>query len=154
MLNARKAWEDLRLAASMLEDEVDPNRFRVLWVACITLARAIGHVLDKNDGMDVKRLANELYNEWTSPNSKESIFTDFINKDRNLLLKEYSFNYADDGLVLVADDLVVSAIDGDLYKPIEDSEYAGQDCRDVLNDAIEWWDRQLSIIEAALQISS
>ena len=138
----------------MLEDEVDPNRFRVLWVACITLVRAIGHILTKNDGPEAKRVANDLYNKWKNPQTKEIIFTDFINKDRNLLLKEYSFNYDDDGFFLVMDDLVVSEVDGDLYKPVADGEYAGQDCRDVLCDAIAWWDEQLSIIEKEIQIVS
>ena len=154
MLNARKAWEDLCFAASMLEDEEDPDRFRILWVACITLVRAIGHVLDKNDGPEVKRIANELYATWRDPQNPEFIFEDFINKDRNLLLKEYSFNYMAEGLFLVADDMVVSSVDGDLYKPVEIGKYAGQDCRDVLNEAIAWWDKQLGIIEERVNTQS
>ncbi|WP_282208832.1 hypothetical protein [Parvibacter caecicola] len=150
MLNARKAWRDLCLAADLLDEETNQDNFRILWVSCITLARAIGHILDKNDGPSAKRISNELYTMWIEDPVEYALFTDFIDKDRNLLLKQYSFNYLDEGLFVVEDDLVIAPMDGDLYKPIASGRFAGWDSRDLLREVIQWWDLQLNSIETKL----
>lgn len=41
-------------------------------------------------------------------------------------------------------------LDENLYRPIEEGFQVGEDARDVYVNAIEWWDMELSRIEADL----
>jgi hypothetical protein len=41
-------------------------------------------------------------------------------------------------------------IGDNIYRPMLDGFREGDDARDVLSDAIAWWDSQLSAIELAL----
>ena len=41
-------------------------------------------------------------------------------------------------------------LDDNLFCPIADGPYAGEDCRDVLEEAIAWWDTQLALIEESI----
>lgn len=50
----------------MLEQETDPQRWRINWAAAVALIRVIGHVLDKVDGDDplIKEIASVSYRSW------------------------------------------------------------------------------------------
>ena len=45
--HARTVLDDCRLALQLLEEETDPQRWRIHWVAALALVRAVGHVLDR-----------------------------------------------------------------------------------------------------------
>lgn len=87
---ARKVLDDCRLALAMLEEETDLARWRVQWAGAIALVRAVGHVLDKVDGKDfaTKRLASEAFQTWKSTAEEHMIFHEFIDKERNSIIKE------------------------------------------------------------------
>lgn len=156
-VTARKVLRDLRHAHELLEGEDDTTRFRVLWVAAISLSRAVGHVLKKVDyGRSVK-LSSEIdkaYSRWKSEPESNQIFYEFIDNERNSVLKEYEFGY------LSGSTNIVVAVDGqepeleslDLLCHLSEGIYAGEDCRDILLDAIEWWEIQLKEIECAASI--
>jgi hypothetical protein len=42
-------------------------------------------------------------------------------------------------------------LDKNLFCPITDGTFAGEDCRDILKDAIDWWEEQLQTIERESQ---
>ena len=46
---ARKVLNDCRHAHELLELEENERKFRLLWVSCSSLLRAVGHVLVKVD---------------------------------------------------------------------------------------------------------
>jgi hypothetical protein len=162
-LNAREVLDDCRVGLSMLEDETDVRRWRVHWAAAVALIRAVGHVLDKVDGEDpiVKQAANAAFERWKGTDPKHEIFREFIDRERNNLLKEYrsdvhphaevalaveySAQSADSGVPLRYTQ--VAKLDENIYRPLLDGPWEGTDARDVLSEAIEWWDRELTAME-------
>ena len=149
---ARRVLADCSLAHRMLEDERDVDRWRVVWVGAVALIRAVGHVLDKVDGSEPKlRTASRAaFARWKDGGS-DSIFTEFIDAERNTILKEYGFRTdleADVPVVVEHDECAEwFSLDENLFRPMVDGYGAGEDARDVYLEAIKWWERQLAEIE-------
>jgi hypothetical protein len=164
---ARQVVRDCRLVHAMLEDKTKPDRFRVLWVAALALVRSVGQVLDKIDGQDrrTRALAKERYNLWRKDGPEHRIFRDFIKRERDLIIHEYRSSLDPrenppiaiiDGrpvLISEGDPLVASAytLDENLFRPFAEGHWCGEDARDVLLQAIEWWERELATIDGGLQ---
>ncbi|HEU4921824.1 MAG TPA: hypothetical protein VFT23_01975 [Burkholderiales bacterium] len=92
MHKARQVLADCRHARDLLEAETSSDNFRVLWVAGVALARAVGHVLQKVDGerdAEVKKAVSTAYFSWKSDRAANAIFWDFIEEERNQVLKQY-----------------------------------------------------------------
>jgi len=150
-LKARLVLEDCRKAHSLLEEATDPQTFRILFVSAITLCRAVGHVLDKVDSKEGPTLKDAIGLCWedVQKNKEEHlIFHGFINKQRNLVLKEYQFSHDDsDQKIVVLPQMEEFLLGERLFCPITEGDYAGQDCRDILSDAIGWWESRLTKVE-------
>ncbi|MBM3130952.1 MAG: hypothetical protein FJ009_20280 [Chloroflexi bacterium] len=154
MLKARKVLDDCRIAYGLLESETNESNFRVLWVAGIALARAVGHVLDKVDSKQDKKLGTiiaRLYDAWKRDKTGNKIYWEFIKDERNRVLKEYEVGFLS-GPIPVTASGEIFVLDENLHCPISDGAYAGEDCRDVLKQSIEWWEMQLQAIELEYQL--
>ncbi|WP_037382643.1 hypothetical protein [Sinorhizobium americanum] len=117
-------------------DEELPD-WKLPWIAGIALLRTIGHVLAKVDANKSRDHSREIEHFWRALKSdRESsrIFWDFIENERNNLLKTYTF-----GARLVRDE------DGS-YVEFND----GSDAFQTFRQAVYWWRYQLSLIEAAI----
>lgn len=163
---ARQVLEDCRLALDMLEEEKDLSRWKVLWAGAVALVRAVGHVLDKVDGANplIKKISSEAFRKWNSNDIEHLIFREFIEKERNNILKEYKFNHHPlDEVDLVLTSTLIDPETGDkklvgdifpiadnIYRPLLSGFREGDDARDVLSDAINWWDTQLKNIESKI----
>jgi hypothetical protein len=161
--NARQVLDDCRLALSLLEEETDFQRWRIHWAAAVALIRAVGHVLDKVDGEDpvIKQIASAAFRQWKSTDPEHEIFREFIERERNNLLKEYRSSVHPLGEVSVAVELTARPLGGgnpekfghvveigeNIYRPLLEGPWEGNDARDVLTEAIEWWDGQLKEID-------
>lgn len=133
----------------MLQEESRPASFRVLWVAGVALARAVGHVLQKVDcekDRAVSVAVGKAYASWKADRLSNTIFWDFIEEERNQVLKQYEVGFFAGPVDVVADDQV-HTLDDHLFCPLTDGPFAGEDCRDILLQAIEWWERQLTAVE-------
>ena len=156
MLKARLVWKDLKLAHQLLEQETDPDRFRIFLVAALALVRAIGHVLKNADGQaQLKPAVESAYKQWKDEPEKHKIFWEFIEQERNRVLKEYELNFDSNPVVAVfagkSKELVdLSTLSDNFYCPIAEGPFAGDDIRDVLEDAITWWDAELTQIERSV----
>lgn len=167
ILIARQVLDDCRVALQMLEEEQDFQRWRIHWAGAVALIRAVGHVLKYANGKtdkNVLKLSDEAHMQWKGNTIQHEIFREFINGERNNILKEYQFNLHPDEEVLVVirytlvphkggkpvdvDDVV--PIGENIYRPLLDSYREGDDARDVYSDAISWWEEQLSAIERAM----
>lgn len=154
-LKARSVLADCRNALDLLQDETRPEVFRLYWVACVALARATGHVLHKVDceqDPKIKQVVAAAYDAWKADKQGNAIFWDFIEQERNQILKEYEVGFLAGPIDAVADGALYS-LDQHLFCPIADGEFAGEDCRDILDQAIAWWESQLDRIEAAARAS-
>jgi hypothetical protein len=150
-LVARDVLEDCEQALGMLQVEDSFDKFRVIWVAAIAQVRAVGHVLHKVDGErnpKLKRIIEETYSKWKKNKEDNAIFWDFIENERNSVLKQYEFGFlfGPIGVITPAEQEPMELDEG-LFCPILEGRYQGKDCRDVLADAIKWWKNELSAIE-------
>ena len=161
---SREVLQDCEIALAMLEDEQDFHRWRVLWAGSVALVRAVGHVLHKVDSSapGYAPIINDLFATWKADRKTHAIFWDFIEAERNNILKQYHFNMhpleeVDVAVVLTlqhpgtgethqVQDVV--PLGENIYRPLLDGYGDGEDARDVYKEAIDWWDHQLSTIEA------
>jgi hypothetical protein len=147
---ARKVLADLRHVHALLEEETRPQTFRILWVAGVGLARAVGHVLQKVDSeqSESTRVAVQAaYDSWKMDKAGNSIFWEFVEHERNQVLKQYEIGFLF-GPIDVCVRSEAAILDDQLFCPVADGFFAGEDCRDVLEQAIEWWSQQLAAIES------
>ena len=180
---AREVLEWCRHAHYKMRSNPTGPDWVLIWAGTIALLRAVGHTLDKEDGARDARLQKEQRSWWeklkhTKPDP--AIFWDFIERDRNKLLKEAELTVEQSAEVFIQG-ASATALAGNLGRrqeppqsqPIssiyatrtgqEDprtpppsaiysyrmnsSPFIRQDPRDLVRDAIEWWEKQLSDIE-------
>lgn len=156
--SARLVLQDVIYVRNILEDETRHIEWRLHWILAVVLLRTVGHVLHNVDGQTsprVKTLAQAMHARWKGEDPADAIFRDFIERERNSILKEYASNMSEGPVPIVAhlqaqdgfDSIRHFLIEENIYRPIEDGPYAGEDGRTVLDDAIEWWHRQLDEID-------
>jgi hypothetical protein len=154
------AWDvlkDCEQALEMLQKEDSFDKFRVIWVAAMAQVRAVGHVLHKVDGgrnPKLKKIIEDAFSDWKRNKGENVIFWDFIENERNSVLKQYEFGFlfGPIGVIVPAEDEFVELYEG-LFCPILEGYYEGEDCRDVLTEAIKWWIFQLNKIDTNYQNS-
>jgi hypothetical protein len=165
-LRARSVLADCRWALAQYSSELSGPRLRVAWVGIVTLLRAVGHVLKKVDARDdpkIRQIVDQLWNEWAS--TKPAIFSEFIENERNSVLKQYEFGFSrtfearrtEEGPVTIdlRGDLLARAESNELPQValrglqsiILDGPFHGRPESGVAAEAIEWWELQLTQIE-------
>jgi hypothetical protein len=139
-----RAWEPWDFARSLLFefqhtdfDDEHPE-WRLYWFSGIVTLRAIGHVLHKVDAETSHQHRSSIAQFWTKLKSdidRNWIFFDFIEKERNNILKEFSFGAklpsSEDGRLLAYDGTHLDGVE--LYR-----------------EAVYWWRAQLDYLEAQL----
>jgi len=159
---AREALEDCRGAIDSLVDGVQGREWRRRWILSVVLLRAIGHVLDKVDGARSPAHRAEIDRWWSNLKSSRplpTIFWEFIDEERNSILKQYRTN-AGQGVTVQLSGSEVSTRGAppkvDPPKPaiyhyvLNGGPYQGWDHRDVLRNALTWWEQQLEQIDQAV----
>ena len=162
---AREVLADCHVALRLLEEETELGRWRVHWAGAVALTRAVGHVLDKVDGRNprIRAAARSAYGRWRAEGGGHEIFREFIDRERNSILKEYRFSHhpLDEVSVVVAMDYLdpstgdrhrsvdVVPVGDNIYRPMLEGYRKGDDARDILTDALSWWAVELDAIDAA-----
>ena len=164
---ARQVLSDARLALDMLQAEIDPDRWRVHWAGGVALLRAVGHVLlnvDQRANVELARIADAAHRRWRSADPAHAVYRDFVLEERNSILKEYRSKVHPLDKVPVAIHLTlvkpetgevryfdqVADLDENLFRPLLEGYGEGEDARDVFEEAIDWWERELMHIEKEL----
>jgi hypothetical protein len=138
-----KAWEPFWDCVTILfefqNSDVDEEHteWRLFWVAGIALLRAVGHVLAKADATTTnnhKQAIESAWIAWKADKTAHAIFWDFIERERNSLLKTYEF-----GAKLSKDEKGYF---------VEFSN--GDDAFQMFREAVYWWRHQLMLIEDQL----
>lgn len=157
---ARRVMEDCGAALEDLRDEPKGARWRRVWVMNVALLRAVGHVLDKVDGESCAEMRAAVDAHWKSLNATKPappIFWEFIEQERNNVLKGYRIG-AGQGVVIRLGGMQANTTGpGQPPDPPGPTTYTytiiggpfdGQDQRDIIQRAIEWWEEQINEIEA------
>jgi hypothetical protein len=157
--NARQVLEDCRQALEEIKDGVMGRQWRIRWVAAVTLLRTVGYVLDKVDGLSDPLLKQIIDKEWEKlkrMNPQPTIFGEFIEAERNNIIHEYKF-MAGQGVTVHAAIVSVDLKTGHqtsgpslptLYHyTINEGPYKGRDQRELLQEAIDWWEEYLDRID-------
>ena len=120
------------------------NRWVILWVASVALLRAVGHALKKVDATSDWRLelaVDEAWECWSSQRDEHHIFWDFIEDARNNILKEFELG-AGQGVT------VRPGADHTVTYPVYLEGFGVQDQAELLDRALDWWQKELEKIEA------
>jgi hypothetical protein len=153
-VKAEIVLDDCRAVLDWIEDARNEQEFRVRWVGLVALLRAVGHVLDKVDGTSDPRLRQAIdkkWQDWHREPDRHRIFWEFIEAERNSILKTYEMGYQQGDVPVVVEATAgpqLFVLHEALFKPLVDGPFAGEDARDVARDAISWWEQQLSSITA------
>ena len=144
---AREVLSDCKDALEELNN-VQGSIWRRRFITAMTLLRAVGHVLIKVDGKtgDIhKSVIENQWAIWKNDRKNHEIYFSFIEKERNLILKEYQINGGQSVTILMDEDRC------EYSYPMNDGYYKGRDQREMILEAIQWWERELSIIENEIE---
>lgn len=147
-LRARKVLEDLEFCNNQLRDDLQEQEWRVRWVAICALSRAVGHILHQ-DGLRLgkKSITDAFFKEIR----KEEIFSEFIDKDRNLILKEYEFRVKREplclGFLTESGDEIVTEQD---FSILEGTYFEDHSPKEAIEKVCEWWNIKLLEVERSL----
>lgn len=126
-------WDYVSVLFAFQNSDIDDQHpeWRLNWVAGCALLRTIGHVLQKVDAQNSdthRRTINSFWSDWKLERDKSWIFWDFIENERNNILKNYEF-----GVETTNDSLVHKA--------------TGLDGIQLFRESLYWWRDQLESIE-------
>jgi hypothetical protein len=159
---ARQVLEDCQGALSELVDGVRGPTWRRRWVIAIVLLRAVGHVLDKVDGTrspELRKAITKWWQDLRTSKPKPEIFWLFIEEERNTIIKEYQTN-AGQGVTVFGQGFTVNMRTGqqeaDFLTPpkppiyhytMNAGHFKAQDQRELIDEAIQWWENELNSID-------
>ena len=142
---AREVLEDCRGAIDEIGGGIQGRAWRRRWVAAVVLLRTVGYVLAKIDINISSRYKTAIEDAWVRLNQskpKPPIFWEFIEAERNNNIHEYEVGAGQGVTVHIGQN-----------KPTENhylvntGPFAGCDQRDVLREAITWWEQYLDGID-------
>ncbi|WP_446619671.1 hypothetical protein [Vibrio alfacsensis] len=149
MMKSKQALKDAWLSYNMMTAAKGSDELRIHWISTICLLRAIGHVLDKVDAELSLIHKEEISNWWKAiKRDKPSIFWDFINESRNLVVKEYDVNF-----ITYECELISTNFDGSTEvaeNPVHIMK-SGDELFGIVADALLWWEVQLKDLERSIQ---
>jgi len=152
MTIVKNILNDVSYVCELMENnEGDMRLLRLHFVLCVTLLRSVGHVLDKvvsTESLEQKTAIKKWWDNLKAHRDDNAIFFDFIEKERNLIVKEYEVNiHEHDVEVMYQTNGGTELFNlGDLYRPLSDTTYSDEDIRDIIANCIVWWNKQLEII--------
>jgi len=147
---ARIVLEDCQGALADFRDGLQGSEWRRHWVLCVTLLRAVGHVLDKVDGQSdpqFRKIIDDEYGKLKNSRPDPSIFWEFIHLERNSLLKLYETSAGQGVTIKLGTPGGSEPPETDYHYVINAGPFKGRDQREVLQEAINWWDNYLNNID-------
>lgn len=151
-LKAREVLQDCREAIDELDSNIQGSVWRRRWITAVVLLRTVGYVLDKIDSGISVEYKQAINNEWSQLNKskeKHPIFFDFIEEERNNILKEYKTSAGQGVTVYVGfgDTLSTSKNHYLMYG----GKFEGREQREILIKAVKWWEDYLDKIDKSVK---
>jgi hypothetical protein len=115
----------------------------LIWVDTVACLRAVGHELEKDAESDTR--LKQAHRGWLNTRKKPNppIFWDFILKEADV---ELSFEFSGGSHAPQPPPPAPTSPPIHTYQ-MASGRFAGQDTRDLVREAIEWWEKQLDAIE-------
>lgn len=172
-LIAETVIEDCRLATIQLDkaEKEENSHIIINWLTCLTLLRAVGHVLNKVDTPNFPTYKS-IFESTYLDHKNDPIFTDFINKERNQILKEYTA-YLENEVSIHNESVRIITEDGDLittenehniiaeqtesikrYFIKSDGFGKGLLLHQVVSKAISWWETYIAEIKIKIKYTT
>ncbi len=145
---ARLVLTDCKAALAELETDPVDQAWRLKWITAVALLRAVGHALDSVDvetSREMKDAIKTAYKRWQAQKPAYPLFWGFIQKERNNVLKEYRFG----GQQRMPIEIPGSHIESQPIYVMKRSRYRYRDPRDLVREAIAWWETELDAIDEA-----
>jgi len=142
--------EDVEQCIAWLDSEDDEFRFRMGLIAAVALVRAVGHVLKKVDGARDSTLTEVIdarFAAWKADRVYARIFWDFIESERNYVLKQYELRFQFSPMVTTPEADHAWRLGSAIYCPLTEGAYCGEHACDVLREAVAWWSREMDLID-------
>lgn len=140
-LHAWEVWDftlDILFVLQHSDFDAEHPEWRIYWLSGVVALRAVGHTLGK---VDVKksdkhqRIINSFWSSMKADKTANWIFLDFIEQERNNILKEFSFGAElpgeEDGRRLAYNGTHLDGVE--LYR-----------------EGVYWWRAQLKHLERAI----
>jgi len=144
-LHARAVLDDCRDALADLHDKLQGGEWRRRWAAAVGLLRTVGYVLYKVDAKSSPQLRAAVDAQWAALKKSEpepAILWGFIEDERNRIVKEYASRAGQGVTILIGGPEAIYS-----YR-MNEGPFAGRDPRDLVREAIEWWDTCIKEIES------
>lgn len=146
-LAARRALRDAYRAKDEFSAALSSNNLatiRLRWITAITILRAVGHTLlniDASRSSPLRSAIESAWNDWKTHPFHHLIFHEFIEKERNTILKEYRTSLftspSQEFKSFSSTEFYSTILVGDKsYSPLE-----------ALVASIGWWETELDNIE-------
>lgn len=160
-LRARVVLADCESLIADLKAEPSAS-WRLRWAGFVSLLRAVGHVLDNVDGEESPEARKAIDEAWASLKKSKPeprIFHEFIEEERNNVLKAYQFGAAVNISVHVGTvhlNLKTGEQTSTPGKPttfnafMRSGPYAGQDPLDLAREAIGFWRDFLDSVDSRI----
>jgi hypothetical protein len=142
---ARKVLEDCRGAIGEIVDGIQGGAWRRRWVAAVVLLRTVGYVLSAVDSQRNDAYKRSIENAWKKLNDSKPeppIFWEFIDKERHNIVHEYEVRAGQGVTVHLGQNKP-----HDYHYLINAGHFKGHDQREVLREAVNWWDSYLDNID-------
>lgn len=144
---AREVLEDCRGAVEEIGGGVQGSAWRRRWVTAVVLLRTVGHVLGKIDVNISPKYKSAIGDAWSQlgqSKPQHAIFWEFIEAERNNIIHEYEVGAGQGVTVHLGQNKPTEH-----HYLINAGPYKGRDQREVLGEAIVWWENYLDGIDRA-----
>ena len=132
--------DDCRLAQSELVDGLQGTQWRIRVFTVMALLRASMHTVKKVDAV-TEPMKSANASVWAE-RSSDPIFKDFIDEDRNLLLKQYQLRAGQNVTVYMG-----PSPRSEITYTMNDGPFKGQDPRELVDQAITWVSNYLDEVD-------
>jgi hypothetical protein len=149
----------------------------VLWSGTLALLRTVGDALEKDADTRIRRAQDRWFEKMKRDNAaagrgssvskhgdtwEPAIFWQFIRRDRNLLLHEGQLTASQSAIIQLPSAAATASAAGEAPRSplppappprawysyrMHTPPYAGRDSREVVEEAIQWWKKQIDEIE-------
>ena len=142
---AREVLEDCRGAIDEIGDGIQGRAWRRRWVAAVVLLRTVGYVLakiDVNISPKYKRAIEAAWSQLNQSKPAPEIFWEFIDAERHNIIHEYEVGAGQGVTVHLGQSKPTEH-----HYLVNTGPFAGRDQRDVLREALAWWEAYLDGID-------